>query len=233
MSIDPVGAGISAGAGLLSGLFSDSTPQLPPELQQLYHYLMKLSKEKLAYAHSAPLSLPQEQMALAQSKGLAAQDYQNQRNRLYAGMSNSLNPNGAPGSAPDLLQRFGSNEAAGLSNLDFGAMMQALQGRQNAIGEAAGIAGGAGAAAHSYYQPNEPLSGLFSQLASGIAFQQHAQPGGGGNSTGGGVGAGIGSGIGNLNLNAMMAQPAYQNPYQGPQAGGYGDFNAGLPPVYG
>ncbi len=162
-------------AGLLGGLFGPSTPEpiLPPQAGWAGKFLKRLAKRTLADANSVPNSLPGEQAALAQQKGLAGEEYRDSHANMLAALGTNM-----PGSenSPDALAHFEENRMGGLMNMDAASLMQALLRRQQMKGQAAGFAqqaGSMGAGAPLYQQPSPDFSSLFQAIG-----QQLGQRGG-------------------------------------------------------
>lgn len=169
MAIDPVSAGLQ-GASLLASLFGGSgQPELPPEMQRLYRYLMKISRDRLHYAKGIPGSDPQEQAALAQSRALAG----NELGQQYEGLLAALGTGNA--NQGDALANFRSGAGGTLAGIDANALLGFLANRQKAYMEAAQI-GGMAAGPGSAYGPQQggqtDLAGVFGNLAQTYAYQK-------------------------------------------------------------
>ncbi|HEU4754652.1 MAG TPA: hypothetical protein VFU47_16200 [Armatimonadota bacterium] len=163
---------LPAAGGLIGGFLGGSQePELPPELQRVFHFLMQMAKQRRQFARSVPGSDPQEMAALAQAKALAGAGMGQQRESLLA----ALGPNsGLSGNAADALGRFGSSAGAQFAGMDMQALLQALQARQDAYGQAAGIASGAAGAVSGGYRtaPTPDFGSLFREIGQSYQYQQ-------------------------------------------------------------
>lgn len=167
---------MSIAAPILGGMFGGPTaPQLSPQAEWAANFLKRLAKMSLNDSNSVPLSLPGEQAALAESKGLAGEEYRNSHQNLLAAMGTN-GPDS--GNGADAMKNFEENRMGGLMNMDSQALMQALQRRVGLRGQAGGFAGqaggiGAGANQPGYGAPD--FSSLFQQIGQHLG-QQGGQP---------------------------------------------------------
>jgi hypothetical protein len=180
---------LTAGGGLLGGLFGGGgDAAMPPEMQRVFQFLMQSARSARQFGGSVPLSMPQEQMALAQQRGLAGQDMNSQRNRIYAAMSPT--DLGNPGAMGDALKNLGSNQAAQLQGIDathlLNALNQRYQMKYQGAPQLASMAGGAAGQGYSAglgqaqfgAQQSSGLFGSLGSLAQMLAYQQaRRQPG--------------------------------------------------------
>lgn len=153
-------------APLLGGMFGQNQPQpiYPPQSEWAGKFLKRLAKRSLMESNSVPNSLPGEQAALAQQKGLAGEEYRNSHENMLAALGTNM-----PGSenSPDALAHFEENRMGGMMNMDAASLMQALQRRLQLRSQAGGYAGQAGqmgAGAPMYQQPGTDFSSLFQAI---------------------------------------------------------------------
>ena len=157
----------SIAAPLLGGFLGGGEPEIQyaPGQEWSIRFLKKLAKSYLQDSQSVPGSLPQEQMALAQARGLAGEDYRNSHQSLLA----ALGTNGPlESSSGDALARFEEGRVGGLMNINQQSLMQALlqrQGwKQQAGGLAGQVAGIAGNPAGGYQGGGQDFSALFQAI---------------------------------------------------------------------
>lgn len=133
---------IGIGAGLVGGLFGGgSEAEVPGQTEWALKFLKRLSKQYLQDSQSVPLSLPQEQLALAQARGMAGEDFRG----AYQGLLAMLGTNGPTAdSAGDALVRFQEGAQGNLMSLNQQALMQALGQRQAWRAQAGQFAGQVG-----------------------------------------------------------------------------------------
>lgn len=130
-------------ATLMGGLMGGGEPEAAyaPQQEWAMRFLKKIAKGYLQDSKSVPGSLPQEQMALAQAKGLAGEQYRDSFQNLLA-MLGTNNP--AADNAGDALTRFEEGRVGNLMNMDQQALFQSLLQRQGFRDRAAGVAGQVG-----------------------------------------------------------------------------------------
>jgi hypothetical protein len=170
--MDPLSAGITAGAGLLGGFFGGGQqPELTPEQQRIYNLLLRQFHQQMRFANSIPMSRPQEQLALAENRGQAGTELSNQRERVYA----ALGPNDQANSA-DTLSNLAQSEVGTLSGIDSQHFLNALNQRYQAKQQAPQLLGMAGGIAGQGQVPQaSPFGAALGQLASAYAYSQNRQ----------------------------------------------------------
>lgn len=156
-----IGGPWGALAGGIIGGFLGGQPQLPRELKNLYRLQYGLASQLNQQSNSIPLSMPQEQAALASQRALGAEQFGNQTANLY----NAWNQNTAtPGSTNDLLQNNANTFQGFQSSVSAEHLLAALNRRQQMKLQASQVAGNAASGVKDYQQPPD-LSGLFGNIA--------------------------------------------------------------------
>lgn len=184
MGLDLGGVGSAAGsafggpvgalAGGLIGGFLGHKPSLPPELARIYKLQFGLANQVRDQSNSIPLSMPQEQAALASQRALGAEQFGNQTANLY----NAWNADTAgPGQTADLMQNNANAFQGFQSSVSAEHLLAALGRRQQMKLQASQIAGNAASGVRDYQQPPD-LAGLFGNIAR-LSAQQQGRGGGG------------------------------------------------------
>ena len=162
------------GAGILGGfLDGEDEYELSPEQQWSFNFLKRLAKQELQWGQSPAGSDPQERLALAQAVGVAGQGAGAGFEQLLAQMGTGAQ-GGTTGSA-DAIARFGQSAQGDRANISTQMLMQFLQARRAARGNAAGYASAAGGMAPPPTRSQgSDLAGIFGALgqAAGYAYGQ-------------------------------------------------------------
>lgn len=167
----PASAWLTMGGGLLGGLFGGGGgAEMPPEIRRLLALQARIARERYQYSKGIPGSDPQEMAALAQAQGLLGEQAANQR----AGMFGALGTTDmASGFGPDMLRNMDQSLLGQRASVNSAFLMDALERRQAAAGQAAGIAGGAAGSAR--YMDNgggTNLASLIGNVAATMGQQQ-------------------------------------------------------------
>jgi len=159
--------------GIIGGFMGG--PKLPRELKNLYRLQYGLAGQLRDQSNSIPLSLPQEQAALASQRALGAEQFGNQTANLY----NAWNQDTAgPGATADLMQNNANAFQGFQSSVSAEHLLAALNRRQQMKLQASQVAGNAASGVKDYQQPPD-LSGLFGNIARLHAQQQGQNQGDG------------------------------------------------------
>ena len=176
----PIGMALGAAGGLASlfGGSGDQAPVMSPQQEWAAKFLKRYAKRLMQQSQSVPGSLPQEQAALAQQKGLAGEAYGASQSNLLALLGSNGNLSESSG---DALGQFEQGRIGNLMNIDAASLMQSLQRREGFAQQAAGAAGQVASIAGNPAggvpgSGGMDLSGLFSSLGQQIGYGQQNRP---------------------------------------------------------
>ena len=172
--MDPISLGLT-GVSALASAFGGGQ-KIPPELAALYRLQRRAARKLQDFSGSAPLSSPDERLALAQQRAMLGEQQRNQRDMLYGAQSPFVQT--SPG---DFLRNLTSQQVGQQSAVDSQHLLAALQARRQALLQSAQVAQGAvGAAQPQGGGMGDAFSGLLGQLAQQYAYRNTLKRGTGG-----------------------------------------------------